>query len=234
MEQRLIRVNNQDLTISASQLPQIWKDYPVTVATTELEASATPKLHELAKYVGADLVVVLIKAELKRFIDFVGCEWSRESIDTIIEQIKSSYCHLTMAQWKLFFAKAKAGKLAQEGQRDGQIMIARITPIIFMQWLSTHAAKCEEANELHYANEQYKRTPPAPTNVEYVPTERIKDAFSRFADEWEQNIRNQSAAQNEQDKRQREAQKEMLLRQYCLKHELDFDLMKAELQNHAA
>src|SRR5690606_21233875 len=41
-------------------------------------------------------------------------------------------------------------------QRDNQTMIARITPIIFMQWLTNFTARCEEANEIFYANQQRK------------------------------------------------------------------------------
>src|SRR5690606_17767634 len=101
-----------------------------------------------------------IKAELIRFIDFTGCEWSKDSIEGILEQIKTSYGHLTLAQWKLFFLKAKSGSLAQEGQREGQIMIARITPMIFIQWLTNYAAKCEEANELFYEKKQREQDAP--------------------------------------------------------------------------
>lgn len=159
MGQELQRQQNQDLTISKQALPQIWKNLPVTAATTELEAAKTPKLYELARQVGADLVVLLIKSELIKFIEFSGCEWSGASVEGILEQITSSYGHLTMAQWKLFFAKAKSGVFAQEGQRDGQTMIARITPMIFMQWLTNYAAKCEDANEIEYARAQRAARP---------------------------------------------------------------------------
>jgi hypothetical protein len=181
----------------------------------------TPKLHELARILGAnggDAVMVVIKAMLADFIGFTGADWQPPAIESLLDLIKNNYAHLTMAQWKLFFLKAKSGQLAQEGQRDNQAMIAKITPMIFSQWLLNFSARCEDANEVFYASQQHNR-PQLPEKGDYVPIERIREAFEALGKAWDKNIKERHTEREQTAEQKRD----QLIRMICAKEGWDYN-----------
>jgi hypothetical protein len=189
----------------------------------------TPKLYELARMIGKDgpeIIMLLIKGMLRDFLAFTGTEWSPAMIDGVLSTIKTNYGHLTMAQWKLFFEKAKSGVMAQEGQRENQAMIARITPMIFTQWLLNYSARCEEANEEFYAFKERNREG-RPAEGDYVSSERLKEALESFVDNWEAEL-------NKVDQTERESLREKQIEGYAKLHNLDIDKIRQEFKNTAA
>jgi hypothetical protein len=189
----------------------------------------TPKLYELVRMLGdngAEMVMLLLKAMLADFIAFTGTEWSPAMIDSLLGTIKTNYGHLTMAQWKLFFEKAKSGVMAQEGQRENQTMIARITPMIFTQWLLNYSARCEEANEEFYAFKERNRAG-RPAEGDYVSSERLKEALESFVDNWEAEI-------NKVEESERETLREKQIEGYAKLHNLDIDKIRQEFKKKVA
>lgn len=218
-------------------MPGIWNGLQVTATTSERDAARlnTPKLHELVRLLGeggADVVMLIIKAMLSDFLKFADAGWTPDQVKGLISIIEGNYAHLTMAQWKLFFVKAKAGKMAQEGQRDQQTMIARITPIMVSQWLLNYSARCEEANELHFADMQ--RTEREVPSGDYIDPALVSAALADFVTKWSGEMKSISSERDERLRDRRKIAHERLLRQYCTAHNLNYEQVKSDYEKSKA
>lgn len=111
----------------------------VSVSNIPADFVTGDKLYKIAKEIGNDAVYSLVTKQLVRFLDFVGCEWSRVQVEDVVEMILNNHANLTSEQWQLFYVKAKNGHFGD--------IYGKFTPMLFLKWANGFAAECDKANE---------------------------------------------------------------------------------------
>lgn len=163
--------------------------------------------------------ITVFETMILDLLEYYGVEWNPPQIRSVAELMFDEYYYWSLAELKHFILKVKRGDYGK--------LFGKFSPSNIVDYASTYNS------ELLVARSTYRKPEPEQTG-EFVSSERIRAALGEFADKWEQNIREQKKAANEEEKRQKEQERDKMLRKYCEAHGIDLETLRAELYKNVA